>query len=307
MESNPMNEGNDKRGAASRILVVDDTPANLRLLSRLLGDEGYIVHAANGASSLFMFLNTMAPDLILLDIRMPGMDGYQICTQLKEDPRTRDIPVIFISAADEALDKVKAFACGGIDYVVKPFQEEEVLARVGTHLALHALQKRLEERVQERTAELSKAKEELVASHQLLQRIIDNAMALIYVKDLAGRYLLINSRFRELFRKSEPDIVGKTDAEAFAAPLADVLSAVDRQVLDSGSTVETEDEIPFDDGVRTYISVKSPLQDEAGNIYALCAISTDITERVRTEISIRELNDMLERRLSERLSEPGRR
>jgi PAS domain S-box-containing protein len=132
-------------------------------------------------------------------------------------------------------------------------------------------------------------------------------MALIYVKDLAGRYLLINSRFRELFRKSEPDIVGKTDAEAFAAPLADVLSAVDRQVLDSGSTVETEDEIPFDDGVRTYISVKSPLQDEAGNIYALCAISTDITERVRTEISIRELNDMLERRLSERLSEPGRR
>ncbi len=131
------------------ILIVDDTPANLRLLSNMLTEQGYKVRAViNGAMAL-MAANTAPPDLILLDISMPGMSGYEVCVELKADPETCDIPVIFISALDEVQGKVKAFNVGGVDYVTKPFQFEEVLARVETHLALCNLRRQLQETNQE--------------------------------------------------------------------------------------------------------------------------------------------------------------
>ncbi len=127
------------------ILVVDDTRANLRFLAEVLSQQGYAVRPVlNGAMALAS-VEAKAPDLILLDIMMPDMDGYEVCTRLKSDPRTADIPIIFLSALNEVADKVHAFSIGGVDYITKPFQVEEVLARVATHLALRDLQKRLEE------------------------------------------------------------------------------------------------------------------------------------------------------------------
>ncbi len=126
------------------ILIVDDKPANLRLLSQMLLEQGYAVRAViNGARALAS-ARTDPPDLILLDIKMPEMDGYEVCRHLKAGERTRDIPIIFISALDETQDKVKAFAAGGVDYVTKPLQVEEVLARVNTHLNLCKLQNQLQ-------------------------------------------------------------------------------------------------------------------------------------------------------------------
>src|SRR5215212_4319555 len=123
--------------ANADILIVDDTPANLNVLSAILGKRGYRVRPAiNGALAL-KAAQKAAPDLILLDVQMPGMDGYQVCRQLKGDAQTRDIPVIFISALDDVLDKVEAFQSGGVDYITKPFQIEEVLARVENQIALH--------------------------------------------------------------------------------------------------------------------------------------------------------------------------
>jgi PleD family two-component response regulator len=123
--------------ANADILIVDDTPANLNVLSAILGKRGYHVRPAiNGALAL-KAAQKAAPDLILLDVQMPGMDGYEVCRQLKGDAQTRDIPVIFISALDDVLDKVEAFQAGGVDYITKPFQIEEVLARVENQLALH--------------------------------------------------------------------------------------------------------------------------------------------------------------------------
>ncbi len=127
------------------ILIVDDTPANLRLLASMLGERGYKVRPANNGMMALGAVHASAPDLVLLDVRMPGMDGYQVCRQLKADEQTRDIPIIFISALDEVEDKVKGFAAGGVDYVTKPFQFDEVLARIETHLALRNMQKKLEE------------------------------------------------------------------------------------------------------------------------------------------------------------------
>lgn len=128
------------------ILVVDDTVANLRLLVNLLVERGYKVRPASNGAMALSAAQTEPPDLILLDIIMPNMDGYEVCGQLKADERTGNIPVIFISAISEVFDKVKAFAIGGVDYITKPFQVEEVLARVETHLAMRSLQKSLEDK-----------------------------------------------------------------------------------------------------------------------------------------------------------------
>jgi diguanylate cyclase (GGDEF)-like protein len=144
-----------------RILIVDDMPGNLRILMQMLGQHGYVAHPAADAEAAFRFLDSVLPDLILLDIVMPDTDGYQLCAQLKAEERTRDIPVIFISSADQELDKMKAFESGGVDYIVRPLQTEEVLARIKTHLSLCKLRKRLEVLVEERTAQLMEANAKL--------------------------------------------------------------------------------------------------------------------------------------------------
>ncbi|MCP4348846.1 MAG: response regulator [Desulfobacterales bacterium] len=130
----------------SSILIVDDTRANLRLLSGILSEENYIVRPVTDGRLAIASAQAYPPDLILLDIMMPRMSGYEVCEKLKADKQTRDIPVIFISARNEILDKVKAFTLGGVDYITKPFQAEEVLIRVQTHLALRNLQKHLEQK-----------------------------------------------------------------------------------------------------------------------------------------------------------------
>jgi serine phosphatase RsbU (regulator of sigma subunit) len=124
---------------------VDDTPANLQVLSGMLKDRGYKVRPVPGGKLALQAARRDPPDLILLDINMPEMNGYEVCDHLKADDRLKGIPVIFISALNEPLDKVKAFAFGGVDYLTKPFQMEELHARVETHLKLRRLQLDLEE------------------------------------------------------------------------------------------------------------------------------------------------------------------
>ena len=126
------------------ILIVDDIPENVSILSRILANRGYSIQSAdNGAQALTQALSTK-PDLILLDINMPETDGVETCRRLKQDDRTRDIPVIFVSALNGVEDKVKAFQAGGVDYIPKPFEWEEVQARVETHLAILQLRVQLQ-------------------------------------------------------------------------------------------------------------------------------------------------------------------
>jgi phosphoserine phosphatase RsbU/P len=129
--------------APADILLVDDNPANLRLLSQILAERGHRVRAVTSGPRALASARMHAPDLVLLDIRMPDMDGYQVCRQLKAEPATTDVPILFISALDDIHDKVEAFSAGGQDYITKPFQVEEVVARVETHLSLRRLQRRL--------------------------------------------------------------------------------------------------------------------------------------------------------------------
>lgn len=131
------------------ILVVDDTLDNARLLMNILLQAGYSVKQVQRGVVALEMARAEPPDLIMLDVMMPEMNGYEVCEQLKADPCTRDIPVIFITALSQTLDKVKAFSTGGVDYITKPFEFDEVLARVETHLALQRTQKRLQEQVAE--------------------------------------------------------------------------------------------------------------------------------------------------------------
>ncbi|WP_448381513.1 response regulator [Gloeomargarita sp.] len=136
----------DESLSRGTILVVDDTLENLDVLDDLLTGQGYEVRRAIDGAMALRAAAAEPPDLILLDIMMPGMDGYEVCAKLKSDPQTWGVPVIFISALDDAQDKVRAFEVGGADYIPKPFQAAEVVARVEAHLQNALLQRILEDR-----------------------------------------------------------------------------------------------------------------------------------------------------------------
>jgi diguanylate cyclase (GGDEF)-like protein len=167
------------------ILIVDDTAENIRLLSTMLSKKGYNVRKAINGQMALTAVKALPPDLILLDIMMPEMDGYEVCQCLKANPQTASTPVIFLSALDDAFDKVRAFEVGGADYITKPFQFEEVLARVRHQLALKTagqhilrLNSELEERVKERTQQLEIANAQLLemALHDALTRLANRAL-----------------------------------------------------------------------------------------------------------------------------------
>lgn len=161
------------------VLLVDDMPVNLHLLVQKLTEEHYRVLVAESGASALERVRYAPPDIILLDVMMPGLNGFETCQQLKKNPATRDIPVLFLTALDDTVDKVQGFAVGGADYITKPLQVAEVMARLDTHLALRRLQQKLqrhneqlEEQVQERTlqlqGELERRKQQACEKHKLL-------------------------------------------------------------------------------------------------------------------------------------------
>lgn len=149
------------------ILIVDDHPNNLALLAGILQEVGFGVRAANNGTRALSVAAAAPPELILLDIQMPELNGYEVCAKLKLDERLKAIPVIFISALDDTFDKVKAFETGGVDYVTKPFDAQEVLARVESQLKISRLQRELEKR----NLELQRMYDEVVRSQQTTRRV----------------------------------------------------------------------------------------------------------------------------------------
>jgi len=154
--------------AKATILIVDDHLRDFDLIVDVLSQQDFLVKSATSGWSALTLIESAPPDLILLDIEMPSMSGYDVCAQLKNNPQTQDIPIIFVSVSDQLFDKVKAFSVGGADYISKPYQIEELLARVNTHLALRELQKDLAQKNQELENEITKRK----AYEQLLEKMV---------------------------------------------------------------------------------------------------------------------------------------
>ena len=190
------------------ILIVDDTLANLRLLSRMLSDHNYKVRSVINGQMALMGIQAAPPDLILLDIMMPDMDGYEVCQQLKANPQTQDIPVIFLSSLNEAFNKAKAFAVGGVDYITKTFQVEEVLIRVKNQLIIQStkaqlskLNEELETRVKQRTLELEAANQALtqeIDKRQLIQHKLQHMAFQDPLTGLPNRFLFMKRLKKKL-------------------------------------------------------------------------------------------------------------
>jgi diguanylate cyclase (GGDEF)-like protein len=152
---------------AESLLIVDDQPDNLRVLASILSEQGYKVRSALDGTTALDAAQAQPPDLILLDVKMPHMNGYEVCLALKALPQICEVPVIFLSGMDGAAEKVKAFAVGGVDYVTKPFEAEEVLARVRQQLTLRSQKQQLQQEIQER----KRAEEALRQANRELQRL----------------------------------------------------------------------------------------------------------------------------------------
>ncbi|MEG4027648.1 MULTISPECIES: response regulator [unclassified Microcoleus] len=221
----------------ANILVVDDTPENLRLLAGILSEKGYQVRPVPNGKLALSAAQKIPPDLVLLDIMMPEMDGYQVCQQLKDSEITKDIPVIFISAINDVLDKVKAFAVGGVDFITKPFQVEEVLARIETHLKICSLQQTLQEKNQDLAAalqELQATQEHLIQSEKMAalgQLIAGIAHEINTPLGIIGSSINNIANFSEDFLESFPESYQQLSEESKAYFLALLYRATHQEVL----------------------------------------------------------------------------
>src|SRR5215213_1322554 len=309
-------------GVEATILLVDDNPANLGVLTQLLTTQGWRVLVAQQGESGLRIAQQVRPDLIMLDVLLPGMDGFAICRSLKADLATAEIPVLFMTVRMEAADKLKGFQAGAVDYITKPFQAEEVLARVTTHLRLRQLTHRLrahneqlqvaeialrmanedlERRVSERTAELVKANQDLQAQiaerqraeaallteRNLLRTLIDNIPDRIYVKGTQGQFVLVNRATLEHVQASDPgQMLGKTDVDFYPPEQVAQFAADEQAIMQSGQALVNKEERGIDrqTGADGWsLTTKVPVRDAHGQISGLVGINRDITTRKRLE------------------------
>ena len=260
------------------ILVIDDTLENLNLLSAMLTQQGYKVRSVTKGSTGVRGAQTVSPDLILLDVNMPQMNGYEVCQQLKADDRTREIPVIFISALDDVLDKVKAFQVGGVDYVTKPFQVEEVLARIETHLTIRHLQQQLQtqnSQLQQQVRERERAEEKFAKSF----RSSPHPIAITTVSE--GRFLDVNPGFLRMSGYKREEVIDHTVEELKLCFDKSYDEAI-QKLSDIGVFHNQECEFRRKSGETRTVLLSVELIDLAG-IPCTLHIINDITERKRLE------------------------
>jgi len=241
---------NAQNASKETILIVDDIPENLQLLAGMLSEQGYIVRLAPDGQLALQFIQSNPPDLILLDILMPDMDGYEVCKQLKTSPTSQDIPVIFISALNEVFDKVKAFSLGGVDYITKPFEVREVLARVESQLRLSQFSKqlleqnvRLCEEIEERKRiehEHKRAQEALQASEAELRALFAAIPDPLFVINSVGRVLKVVPFASEQLYKPAEDQICRTLHEIFEQAQADRFLSYIQQALGTQQILNVE-------------------------------------------------------------------
>ncbi|NJR64511.1 MAG: response regulator, partial [Leptolyngbyaceae cyanobacterium CRU_2_3] len=200
-----------------RILIVDDHPTNIKVLSDLLIDYGFEVLIAKDGENALQKLQRVTPDLILLDVLMPGIDGFETCRLLKVSPTTEDIPVIFMTALSDAVDKIKGLTLGAVDYVTKPLQHEEVIARINVHLRLRSLSKQLEEQntvLQQEVRSRKLAETALRASEEKFSKAFRSSPGPMMITTLdSGHFIEVNQNFSNITGYDLEEIRGKTAAE----------------------------------------------------------------------------------------------
>jgi PAS domain S-box-containing protein len=318
-----MNAGDPSR---DEILAVDDEPANLKLLQEMLTGANYRVRLANSGEVALRSAKLKRPALILLDIMMPGIDGYEVCRQLKEDRETRSVPVIFLSALESEQDKVKAFEAGGVDYVSKPIRAAEVMARIGTHLALRNAQRELEqrnleleaihvtleERVEERSDELAatnaalqqkieanlKTLANLRQSERNFQRLLDTANEGIWKIGADCKTTYVNARMAAMLGYKPADMIGKPTCDfMYEEEMEDASQTMEK--CRNGFPDRYERRFRHKEGRAVYTLVSTtPIMDGAQNFRGAFGLIVDITERKQAEVMLQLKHKELEERLA---------
>ena len=243
---------------AANVLVVDDIPENIHLLAGILAHKQYKVRPATSGHRALEYARSNPPDIILLDIKMPGMDGYEVCKELKADSHTRDIPVIFISALGEHGDKIKAFSSGGVDYITKPFQEEEVLFRIQTHLDMQQLKQRLEEdnkALQREIAERHQAQQALQSSEYRFRQLFNNAPLGILSVDRTGKILEVNEVLLELMGSPSETATRAINVLSFPPLVEAGISGDIRHCFETGEPVRAERYYRSNWGVENFLRI----------------------------------------------------
>lgn len=261
------------------ILVIDDTPENLALLSQMLTEKGYKVRSVTKGSTALRGAKAAPPDLILLDVKMPEMNGYEVCHHLKADDRTRNIPVIFISALGDVFDKVKAFQAGGVDYITKPFQVEEVLARLDTHLTIRNLQIKLQAKntqLQQEIAEKTAAEDKFAKAF----RACPNPIAIATYQE--GKLLEVNKSFLQMSGYSEAELIGQEIKQIYSLSVTEKYNQALEKCQSQGFVHNQELEFQTKLGQVKTVLLSLELI-ELGGTKCTLQIMNDITERKRLE------------------------
>ncbi|MDJ0845746.1 diguanylate cyclase domain-containing protein [Crocosphaera sp.] len=288
---------------AGTILIVDDQLPNLKILANLLKNNNYKVKKALDGESALISINKEIPDLILLDIKMPDLDGYEVCNKLKFNPKTKEIPIIFISALNEVFDKVKAFEVGGIDYITKPFQEEEVLARVKSQLTIQNQKKLLEIERNKLILERKNLKQEikqrketeaiLYQSRALISGILTSSLDAIAALEAVRnprtaeimdfRCLVINPIMARVFNQEPEDLIGKLVFKRFIYKNNPNLFPKFIEVVETGKSLEQDFNYYYQEERKWYHFIAVKL----GDGFAITV--RDITVRKHLELKLKNL------------------
>ncbi|MBD2772892.1 response regulator [Iningainema tapete] len=265
------------------ILIVDDTPTNLEMLFDFLSNYGFTVLVAEDGESAISRAEYAPPDLILLDILMPGMDGFETCCRLKASELTKDIPIIFMTALSETVDKVKGLNLGAVDYITKPFQHEEVLARIELHLRLQNLTKTLQEQNLRLEVEISSRKqiEEKIREQAALLNITTDA---ILVRDLDNLIRFWNKGAENLYGWKVSEAIGKDANQLLYQPntlyqLQDIQKSLDERGSWQGELSQVNKQ-----GKEVIVASRWTLmRDRSGLPKSILTVNTDITEKKQLE------------------------
>ncbi len=285
----------------SVLLIVDDEPVNLHVMSKILSDQYRLRVANSGADALAIVVSEPKPELILLDVKMPDMDGYQVLEKLKQNALTEDIPVIFVTVSDE---EEIALEIGAVDYIRKPFNPGILKARVNNQLLI----KRAKDCLNLENIQLHSAidQQNVQLGHQmaLINALINHCSDIIYFKDHEGRYLGANQAFNHFFEKKESDYLGKTDNELFGDKQAALTTQADQHLLSETHIQRSQHWINGADGHKRFMdTVNMPFFSSSQNKPGILSVSRDMTTQQMIQQELKEYSEKLGQRVVERTRE----